>query len=99
MIRRPRRSPLFPYTTLFRSQSVLGFTALKAGLALAPASLISLFVAPVAGRMTDKIGGKYILMSGLTLFAIGIGWLALIDRKSTRLDSSHLVISYAAFCL
>jgi EmrB/QacA subfamily drug resistance transporter len=65
-------------------QSVLGFTALKAGLALAPASLISLFVAPVAGRMTDKIGGKYILMSGLTLFAIGIGWLALIARPDSN---------------
>jgi EmrB/QacA subfamily drug resistance transporter len=65
-------------------QSVLGFTALKAGLALAPASLISLFVAPVAGRMTDKIGGKYILMSGLTLFAIGIGWLALIAHPNSN---------------
>src|SRR5256884_3057149 len=50
-------------------QSVLGFSALKAGLTMAPASLVSMFVAPVAGRMTDKIGGKYILMSGLTLFA------------------------------
>src|ERR1700733_3922124 len=49
-------------------QSVLGFSALKAGLTMAPASLISMFVAPVAGRMTDKIGGKFILMSGLLLF-------------------------------
>ena len=65
-------------------QSVLGFSALKAGLALAPASLISLFVAPVAGRMTDKIGGKYILMSGLILFAIGIGWLALIAQPNSN---------------
>jgi len=65
-------------------QSVLGFSALKAGLALAPASLISLFVAPVAGRMTDKIGGKYILMSGLTLFAIGIGWIALIAHPNSN---------------
>ena len=54
-------------------QSVLGFSALKAGLAMAPASLISLPVAPVAGRMTDKIGGKYILMSGLILFGAGMG--------------------------
>ncbi len=44
---------------------------------MAPASLISMFVAPVAGRMTDKIGGKYILMTGLTLFAVGMGWVAL----------------------
>jgi EmrB/QacA subfamily drug resistance transporter len=67
-----------PLTIYF--QSVLGFSALKAGLAMAPASLVSLFVAPVAGRMTDKIGGKYILMSGLILFAVGMGWIALIAK-------------------
>ena len=48
-------------------QSVLGFSALKAGLTMAPASLVSMFVAPVAGRMSDRIGGKYILMAGLLL--------------------------------
>jgi EmrB/QacA subfamily drug resistance transporter len=68
-------------------QSVLGFTALKAGLVMAPASLISLFVAPVAGRMTDKIGGKYILMSGLTLFGAGMGWLALIAHPNSTWPS------------
>jgi EmrB/QacA subfamily drug resistance transporter len=68
-------------------QSVLGFTALKAGLALAPASLISIFVAPVAGRMTDRIGGKYILMSGLILFGAGMGWLALIARPDSSWQS------------
>jgi len=65
-------------------QSVLGFSALKAGLALAPASLVSLFVAPAAGRLTDKIGGKYILMSGLVLFAIGIGWIGLIAKPDSN---------------
>jgi EmrB/QacA subfamily drug resistance transporter len=64
-------------------QSVLGFSALKAGLVMAPASLVSLPIAPIAGRMTDKIGGKFILMSGLTLFAIGIGWLALIAQPNS----------------
>jgi EmrB/QacA subfamily drug resistance transporter len=59
-------------------QSVLGFSALKAGLTMAPASLISIFVAPAAGRMSDRIGGKFILMTGLFLFAVGMGWLALI---------------------
>ena len=59
-------------------QSDLGFSALKAGLTMAPASLVSMFVAPVAGRMTDKIGGKFILMSGLILFGAGMGWIALI---------------------
>ena len=60
-----------PLTIYF--QSVLGFSALKAGLVMAPASVMSMFIAPVAGRTTDKIGGKYILMSGLTLFGVGMG--------------------------
>ncbi len=64
-------------------QSVLGFSALKAGLAMAPASLVSMVVAPAAGRLTDKIGGKYILMSGLLLFAGGMGWLALIAQPGS----------------
>ena len=64
-------------------QSVLGFSALKAGLTMAPASLLSMFVAPAAGRMTDRIGGKYILMAGLTLFAVGMGWAALIATPTS----------------
>jgi EmrB/QacA subfamily drug resistance transporter len=64
-------------------QSVLGFSALKAGLTMAPASLVSMFVAPVAGRMTDKIGGKFILMSGLILFGAGMGWIALIAHPNS----------------
>jgi MFS family permease len=64
-------------------QSVLGFSALKAGLVMAPASLVSMFVAPVAGRSVDKIGGKFILMTGLTLFGVGMGWLALIAQPSS----------------
>ena len=59
-------------------QSALGFSALKAGLTMAPASIVSMFVAPAAGRMTDRIGGKYILMTGLMLFAIGFGLTAVI---------------------
>ena len=56
-------------------QSALGFTALKAGLTLLPMSLVSMPVAPVAGRLADRIGGKYVLMVGVALFAIGMGWL------------------------
>jgi len=59
-------------------QSALGFSALKAGLTMAPASVVMIFVAPFLGRLTDKTGGKYILMSGLTLFAVGMGWAVLI---------------------
>ncbi len=64
-------------------QSVLGFSALKAGLTMAPASLLSMVIAPVAGRMTDRIGGKYILMAGLTLFAVGMGWAALAAQPTS----------------
>jgi MFS family permease len=40
-----------------------------------PMSLVSMFVAPFAGRMADRIGGKYILTTGLALFAAGMGWI------------------------
>jgi EmrB/QacA subfamily drug resistance transporter len=64
-------------------QSVLGFSALKAGLTMAPASVIAMFVAPVAGRTVDRIGGKYILMTGLVAFAGGMGWIALIAQPDS----------------
>src|SRR5579859_168073 len=59
-------------------QSVRGFTALQAGLTMAPMSLTSMVVAPFAGRFADRIGGKYILMTGITLFAIGTGALTYV---------------------
>jgi EmrB/QacA subfamily drug resistance transporter len=65
---------LFLPLTIFL-QSALGFSALKAGLTLMPMSLVSMFVAPFAGRMADRLGGKYILLPGLTLFAAGMGWI------------------------
>jgi EmrB/QacA subfamily drug resistance transporter len=64
-------------------QTVLGFSALKAGLVMAPASLISVFVAPLAGRMTDRIGGKWILFTGLLLFAGGMGLTFLVARTNS----------------
>jgi MFS family permease len=65
-------------------QSVLGFSALKAGLVMAPSSLVSMFLAPVAGRMSDRIGGKFILMTGLTLYAVGMAWIVLIADVGTN---------------
>src|SRR2546426_7066205 len=78
MIRRPPRSTLFPYTTLFRS-SALTRHRFDAMAPLGDALLD--FVDFLVGR--DHCGG-----SGSRR-----------DRKSTRLNSSHLVISYAVFCL
>src|SRR5256885_13022855 len=72
MIRRPPRSTLFPYTTLFRSQPALRHGgAGERGAPVTPAG------APVHAAHAGR--GP--------------------DRKSTRLNSSHLVISYAVFCL
>ena len=56
-------------------QSVRGMSALEAGLAVAPMSLVSMFVAPFSGRLADRFGGKYFLMAGLILFATGTGVL------------------------
>src|SRR5256885_8783443 len=79
MIRRPPRSTLFPYTTLFRSPNVL----------VVPASLpIRSFAEFIA--YAKKHPGQ---------LNYGSGGTGSIDRKSTRLNSSHLVISYAVFCL
>lgn len=58
-------------------QSVLGYSAIEAGLILAPMSLIALVLAPIAGRMSDQIGGKYILMTGLALYGLGAAVLTL----------------------
>jgi len=65
-------------------QSALGMSALNAGLALAPASLVSVFLAPGVGRLADRIGGKYLLIAGLTLFALGMGWAAAIAQTDSR---------------
>src|SRR5258708_12411351 len=78
MIRRPPRSTLFPYTTLFRSEE-------KAG----PFNFNPLLSLPPAGTCTSYgIGGNLALRVPI-----------LADRKSTRLNSSHQIISYAVFCL
>jgi EmrB/QacA subfamily drug resistance transporter len=67
-------------------QSVRGFSALTAGLTLAPMSVTSMFLAPFAGRLADRIGAKYILTTGITLFTIGFGTLAVVaGRDSTWL--------------
>src|SRR5256885_5923603 len=85
MIRRPPRSTLFPYTTLFRSQLLLdlrlghGADELVHHLALTNEE--------DRGNRPDRIAGCQRVV------------LVHVDRKSTRLNSSHLVISYAVFCL
>ena len=64
-------------------QSVLGLSALQAGLVYVPSSIISMFVTPILGRLTDRIGGKYILMSGLALFGAGTALQAIVAGVDT----------------
>src|SRR5256885_12085112 len=87
MIRRPPRSTLFPYTTLFRSKIfILPNTA-------------ACYNADEAVR-TARLGREAGLSEWVKLEVIGDEkTLFPEDRKSTRLNSSHLVISYAVFCL
>src|SRR5688572_32091648 len=83
MLRPPPRSTLFPYTTLFRSASVV-FVA-----------FLTILIAPLALLLFFLLRA---LQSFLPLFAQPFEAL-LLDRKSTRLNSSHSQISYAVFCL
>src|SRR2546426_6486096 len=95
MIRRPPRSTLFPYTTLFRSLSK------RPGLQgpIDDAFMDSfIFVRPTGEPLNAGVG-KWIEQQ---LTRATNEWRAQFrgeDRKSTRLNSSHLVISYAVFCL
>src|SRR2546426_2439283 len=79
MIRRPPRSTLFPYTTLFRS--VLG-------------DLVEAELLVVVGSYPFCRVDRALLERGIDIRSADQ-----LDRKSTRLNSSHLVISYAVFCL
>src|SRR5438477_8133947 len=74
MIRQPPRSTLFPYTTLFRSGTLL--------------NPLEVLTGPERARLAQA------LKSDTTIAVI-----AKTDRKSTRLNSSHMSISYAVFCL
>jgi EmrB/QacA subfamily drug resistance transporter len=57
-------------------QSVLGFSAIKAGLVMAPMSVIIIFAAPLAGILSDRLGSKWIVAAGMLLLAVGLAWMA-----------------------
>src|SRR3712207_8311851 len=88
MIRRPPRATLFPYTTLFRSVAGVPVGFLDGGtkpIAVAPPGSLD----PVAHSVADTLfWGEQLMEHAMFL-----------DRKSTRLNSSHANISYAVFCL
>src|SRR5262245_64665051 len=94
MLRRPPRSTLFPYTTLFRSRALL--TVLDATAhGLDGDQALSLLTGPI-GRV-DPVSLRQLRRA--LRRADGWGRRTPEDRKSTRLNSSHLGISYAVFCL
>src|SRR2546429_4568094 len=88
MIRRPPRSTLFPYTTLFRSIAATGQEKVKKG-----------FEPMVAGFRQVPFNDLDAMRAALTPQTAAILVEAIQDRKSTRLNSSHGYISYAVFCL
>src|SRR3712207_6865583 len=94
MIQRPPRSPLFPYTTLFRSLSRRD--AVKATLSVAAAALSAPMINIGRFRLFAYTGAEY---SERTIRLVRESLVIDIDRKSTRLNSSHANISYAVFCL
>src|SRR5256885_3503190 len=88
MIRRPPRSTLFPYTTLFRShyrQTQANLEKLERGNRREDVDLAKAAYAFDQARFRER--------------RVTAPCAAIVDRKSTRLNSSHLVISYAVFCL
>src|SRR3712207_9011494 len=94
MIRRPPRSTLFPYTTLFRSQ------VLQAG----PHKLLLLELDPeFITNIVKQAGFEFRLEDNARQITLELTaserQAPLLDRKSTRLNSSHANISYAVFCL
>src|SRR2546426_7767685 len=89
MIRRPPRSTLFPYTTLFRSLQAEVFLKSDAGGRFLPLDAAQRLRVQLAA---GEAGAR-------PLQPLRLGERADGDRKSTRLNSSHLVISYAVFCL
>src|SRR5947209_15470971 len=96
MIRRPPRSTLFPYTTLFRSQELFGLPFGQLDRAQA-SEMIDALLAANQNRRKQKAAERNEYYESTRT-----GWVRCNtrrDRKSTRLNSSHANISYAVFCL
>src|SRR3712207_7140469 len=93
MIRRPPRSTLFPYTTLFRSLFDGGPPEARVYRQLRAAGVRRLDLLVSTHQSRDHQGGLHEVLDRIPT------GLLLEDRKSTRLNSSHANISYAVFCL
>src|SRR3712207_7101581 len=109
MIRRPPRSTLFPYTTLFRSAKLPRIELIKPSHVICKNTVTSMQAGIVYGYIgqvdyiVSKIKQEMIQLGEGEPYVIATGGFATLiseeDRKSTRLNSSHANISYAVFCL
>src|SRR2546430_5215220 len=101
MIRRPPRSTLFPYTTLFRSRGP--FVEHGPIYVVLPLQLFLIFTATpfmvLAALVEERKATEEALRRGEERFRLAARAGKMLDRKSTRLNSSHSQISYAVFCL
>src|SRR5258707_4497326 len=95
MIRRPPRSTLFPYTTLFRSPGHLECPGVPSQATVGVAYFAEARASATHFLMNDLRAAPASFFS----FASSRQWWSPLDRKSTRLNSSHANISYAVFCL
>src|SRR3712207_7800682 len=95
MIRRPPRSTLFPYTTLFRSYAVRFMG--DQGYVVTFRQVDPLYTLDLSQPDAPKVVGE-LKIPGYSAYLHPVG-AGRLDRKSTRLNSSHANISYAVFCL
>ena len=71
-------------------QNILGFSPLEAGVRFLPATLMIVAIAPLAGRLTDRIGARMPIAVGLTLVSVALYWLTPIDAGTTY--ARHLAL-------
>ena len=69
-------------------QSVLGYSAIKAGLVMLPMSIVIIFAAPAAGILSDRIGSKWIVALGMFLLAVGLAWMGGLVPGIARISPS-----------
>src|ERR1700752_471036 len=73
-------------------QTVQGYSPLQSGLRILPWTAMPIFVAPIAGALSDRIGGQKLMGTGLALQAAGLAWIAAVSTPTT--PYSDLVLPF-----
>ncbi len=92
---------LFMYFGMFGSiflltqffQTAQGYSPLESGLRVLPWTIMPMFVAPIAGALSDRVGGRPLMATGLALQAVGLAWIAAVSTATV--DYSSLVLPFA----